>query len=169
MLKVGELIPQSILAALLATGLAAASPAATDIFPSVLCEAHNTAGFHDYVGGSEDYEASVFFASRFELAENAFLTANLSSESSVQRFLTMTNDKDEVTELECRTVRGAGARGYSCVNIPPSELLLINVDTLRFTRTSVGGWTFRGAKENLSGDSIFVEYGQCRPQTQADE
>jgi hypothetical protein len=40
-------------------------------------------------------------------------------------------------------------------------MLLINQKTLRFTRTSVGGWTFAGANESQSGDSIFVEYGTC--------
>ncbi|MEM8767795.1 MAG: hypothetical protein AAGE43_10150, partial [Pseudomonadota bacterium] len=52
--------------------------------------------------------------------------------------------------------------GYSCVNVPPSEMILINAQTLRYTRTAVGGWTFAGATEALNGDSIFVEYGQCR-------
>jgi len=47
------------------------------------------------------------------------------------------------------------------VNLPPSEMLLINVESLRFTRTAVGGWTFAGASDARGGDSIFVEYGQC--------
>ncbi|MDP6472085.1 MAG: hypothetical protein QF921_00505 [Pseudomonadales bacterium] len=130
-------------------------------FPDVECVARNTAGFHDYEGGAEDYEASVFHPGRFALSENVFLMNNLSVDDRVQLYLTMTDTDGEVTELECRTVRGAGAQGYSCVNIPPSELLLINGTTLRFTRTSVGGWTFAGASENLNGDSIFIEYGQC--------
>ena len=74
--------------------------------------------------------------------------------------------KDESTraELNCRTVRGAGdAQGFSCSNLPPSELLLINGDNLRFTRTSIGGWTFAAATDNSAGDSLYVEYGTCTP------
>jgi hypothetical protein len=68
----------------------------------------------------------------------------------------------EATELECRRVRGADhSYGYSCVNLPPSEMLLINAQSLRFTRTAVGGWTFTGASDKQTGDSIFVEFGQC--------
>ncbi len=91
-------------------------------------------------------------------------------EGAVDLYLTLTREVEddsestapETTELECRTVRGANsAIGYSCVNLPPSEMLLINAQTLRYTRTAVGGWTFAGAAGELSGDSIFVEYGQC--------
>lgn len=68
----------------------------------------------------------------------------------------------EHTELECRAVRGIGdVKGFSCVNVPPSELLLINAETLRFTRAAVGGWTFAGAAGDINGDSIFIEYGTC--------
>ena len=97
---------------------------------------------------------------------------NLTGEDrNVDLYLTMTREVPvegeeqpalETTELECRHVRGANqSYGYSCVNIPPSEMILINADTLRFTRTSVGGWTFAGATDDQTGDSIFVEYGQC--------
>jgi hypothetical protein len=40
-------------------------------------------------------------------------------------------------------------------------MLLINAQSLRFTRTAVGGWTFSDAADSRNGDSIFVEYGQC--------
>ncbi len=92
-------------------------------------------------------------------------------EGNVDVYLTMTREIEqedgpgllETTELECREVRGAdGSRGLSCVNLPPSEMILINSGTLRFTRTAVGGWTFAGASGSLNGDSIFVEYGQCQ-------
>ena len=73
-----------------------------------------------------------------------------------------TESQLEATELECRRVRGADdSYGYSCVNLPPSEMLLINAQSLRFTRTAVGGWTFTGASDQQTGDSIFVEFGQC--------
>ena len=88
-------------------------------------------------------------------------------EGGVDLYLTLETGAEEeaqTTELECRRVRGADQSvGYSCVNLPPSEMLLINAGTLRFTRTSVGGWTFAGASETAGGDSIFVEYGTCRP------
>jgi hypothetical protein len=132
-------------------------------FPAVECAARHTAGFHDYVGGEEVYEASMFHPGRFRLSTNDFLTTHLAGDASVELYLTMTDAGGEATELECRMVRGAGAsEGYSCVNIPPSELLLINAETLRFTRTSVGGWTFAGATQDHNGDSIFVEYGECK-------
>ena len=92
-------------------------------------------------------------------------------ERNVDLYLTMTRELPgegaepvlETTELECRHVLGAnGADGFSCVNLPPSEMILINVQTLRFTRTAVGGWTFAGATDTREGDSIFVEYGQCQ-------
>jgi len=79
-------------------------------------------------------------------------------------YLILRSADDVELELQCRQVRGAdNALGYSCVNTPPSEMLLINSETLRFTRTAVGGWTFSGARESMSGDSIFVEYGTCAP------
>ena len=136
-------------------------------FPPVDCKALHTAGFHDYPGGDEVYEAALFHPAQFRLAENVFLMTNLAGkELGVDLYLTLArpDEVDYETELECRGVRGtANARGYSCVNNPPSEMLLINAETLRFTRTAVGGWTFTGANAVDSGDSIYVEYGSCRP------
>lgn len=152
---------------------------AVDSFPQMRCQAVQTGGFHDYPGGEESYEPALFHPQSFTLEENVVFMLNLAeSEKNVDLYLTMeqtlkTEDADapsrfEATELECRHVRGANdSRGYSCVNLPPSEMLLINADTLRYTRTAVGGWTFARAGEDESGthggDSIFVEYGQCTP------
>lgn len=116
------------------------------------------------------YEPALFHARAFELKENLLFMLNLQPEpGSPDLYLTMRmiaeqnqSDRFEHTELECRTVRGIGdVKGFSCVNVPPSELLLINAETLRFTRAAVGGWTFAGAAGDINGDSIFIEYGTC--------
>jgi hypothetical protein len=150
--------------------------------PAMYCQAEQTGGFHDYPGGDETYEPALFHPQSFTLEENPVFMINLAEgEKNVDLYLTMERPlkaeegaapRFETTELECRQVRGThGSRGYSCVNLPPSEMLLINADTLRFTRTAVGGWTFAGASVESDtsepgaqgGDSIFVEYGQCVP------
>ncbi len=148
-----------------------AESAAQADFPRVLCKAEQTGGFHDYPEEGEAYEPALFHPQQFSLEENLVFMLNLAGgEGHADVYLTMTREIDqedgtrvqETTELECREVRGAGGgRGLSCVNLPPSEMILINSGTLRFTRTAVGGWTFAGATESHGGDSIFVEYGQC--------
>jgi hypothetical protein len=151
-------------------GDALAGDAAAVSLPALVCTPEQTGGFHDYPGGEERYEPALFHPRPFELKENEVLTMTLAgTEGAPDLFATLTvtlpdNGGQELTELECRQVRGAdGSLGFSCVNLPPSEMLLINAQTFRFTRTSVGGWTFAGAAGNLNGDSIFVEYGSCRP------
>ena len=133
--------------------------------PTLRCEAEQTGGFHAYPGEEEKYEPALFTPGRFFLEENVVFMLNLPlGNGAPDLYLVMRSDGDLETELACRQVRGSdGAMGYSCVNTPPSEMLLINRETLRFTRTAVGGWTFAGASESLSGDSIFIEYGACVP------
>lgn len=167
-----------LLVSVVGSGVAAEDAASGDSapFPQVVCMAEQTGGFHDYPGEEEAYEAALFHPQQFTLEENLVFMLNLTgAEGTVDVYLTMTREMTtedgskvaETTELECRTVRGAGgSRGLSCVNLPPSEMILINTDTLRFTRTAVGGWTFAGATESLNGDSIFVEFGQCQPATE---
>ena len=148
--------------------------------PAVRCAAEQTGGFHDYPGDGESYEPALFHPQSFSLEENIVLMMNLGggegngpgAGAKVDLYLTMTRtlpataempETVETSELECRQVRGADqSYGYSCVNVPPSEMILINAESLRYTRTAVGGWTFAGATEALNGDSIFVEYGQCQ-------
>lgn len=164
------LISQTVWAAVPETHL---ETAARPGFPQVLCIAEQTGGFHDYPEQGETYEPALFHPQQFNLEENLVFMLNLAGdEGNADVYLTMTREIDqedglrseETTELECREVRGVGGgRGLSCVNLPPSEMILINTETLRFTRTSVGGWTFAGATESVNGDSIFVEYGQCAP------
>ena len=96
------------------------------------CQASQTAGLHDYAGAPEDYEPSTFFESKFKLAINKVLMQHLAPEQSVASnptdlFLTMLPRNEDPIELRCRQVQGApGELGFSCVNSPPSELLLIN-------------------------------------------
>jgi len=159
-------------AALSSACVAMAAPAAgsTATLPPLLCQPLQTGGFHDYPEGEEVYEPALFHPRSFELKENLLFMMNLQPEpGSPDLYLTMRmiaaqaqSDSFEHTELECRTVRGIGdVKGFSCVNVPPSELLLINAETLRFTRAAVGGWTFAGAAGDINGDSIFIEYGTC--------
>ena len=142
-------------------------------FPAAVCTPEQTGGFHDYPEGEEAYEPALFHPRQFELNENLVFMMNLTEAGGPDLYLTMSIPGEEgarTTELECRRVRGiSGAMGFSCVNLPPSEMLLINAESLRFTRTSVGGWTFAGAMGDLAGDSIFVEYGQCRPLEASDQ
>ncbi|MDZ7670775.1 MAG: hypothetical protein U5Q16_15615 [Gammaproteobacteria bacterium] len=138
--------------------------AAADFLP-LDCVAEQTGGFHDYPDDDESYQPALFNAAPFRLEENVVFMLNLPETPGIDLYVSLTAGEDPVTtELECRRVRGVdGSPGFSCVNIPPSEMLLINADTLRFTRTAVGGWTFAGATEVHNGDSIFVEYGTCAP------
>lgn len=145
--------------------------------PRLECIAEQTGGFHDYPENQELYEPALFHPRAFELEENLVFKRNLldpaqSQDRPLSADLYVTLRMPEVdadggmpaldTELECRQVRGAdGTQGVSCVNLPPSELLLLNMETLRFTRASVGGWTFTGARDARNGDSIYVEYGRC--------
>ena len=118
---------------------------------------------HDHPGGPEVFEPAVFVASEFALRENALFMEHLldAEDATPALYLTMTAKGGDETEFECRTVRGAGGvTGYSCVNNPPAEILLLNPERGRFTRSAVGGWTFNAAHDR--GASLFVEYGVCR-------
>jgi len=140
-------------------------PAARSFLP-LTCTAAQTGGFHDHPGDDEGYVASLFHASHFRLEKNRAFELHLGAQQpAVDLYVTLSaEDPLASVDLECRSIRGAdGSDGYSCANVPPSELLLINRDSLRFTRTAVGGWVFTGPAESRRGDSIFVEYGTCRP------
>ena len=127
----------------------------------MICTAAQTAGFHDFPHNEERYERVSFFESIFELSVNRVLMRHLNEAADADFYITLF-DEGEETELKCARIRGVGgATGLSCSNTPPSELLLINTESFRFTRTSIGGWTFASADENSAGDSIYVEYGSC--------
>ena len=177
----GQAAEDSVAAGEVAAGEVAAEKVATREaapqlgLPAVSCVAEQTGGFHDYPGGTEAYEPALFHPQSFTLEENLVFMMNLAAaEGNADLYLSMARQMPaaeeggvaeiDMTELECRRVRGANeSYGYSCVNLPPSEMLLINARSLRYTRTAVGGWTFAGASESHNGDSIFVEYGQCTP------
>lgn len=158
-------------------GVGTTAQAADLSLPLLDCIAEQTGGFHDYPENEELYEPALFHPRSFELEENLVFKRNLvdpvqaedrGAIADLYVILRMPElDSDGATEvleteLECRQVRGAdGSQGLSCVNLPPSELLLLNMETLRFTRASVGGWTFTGARDLRNGDSIYVEYGRC--------
>lgn len=125
------------------------------------CTAWHTVGLHDYPHNEEAYEPVAFNESRFKLSVNRVLMRHLAPDAAADVYLILEND-GELSELSCVKLRGYDdSRGLSCSNSPPSEFLLLNTDTLRFTHTSIGGWTFAAANENTAGDSIYVEYGVC--------
>ena len=133
----------------------------------LVCQAEKTVGLHDYLEAEskpvEVYEPSIFFASRFTLRENRTFATFLEQEN-VALYVTMTDAQSgEVSEFQCDTVRGTGdTYGYSCHNAPPSDILMFNPESMRFTRGAVGGWTFYSAGNDHNGTSLFVEYGLCR-------
>lgn len=127
------------------------------------CVSANTVGLHDYPLTPESYEPVVFDESSFSLKINKSLMKFLPDQQKNVVYFTFRN-ANKLMELTCRRVTGAQkSYGLSCTDNPPAEMILINSVTLRFSRSSIGGWTFLGAKENTSGNSLFVEYGQCEP------
>ncbi|MEQ9452420.1 MAG: hypothetical protein RJQ07_12630 [Pseudomonadales bacterium] len=134
---------------------------------SLTCTAMQTAGFHDFPNNAESYEPVAFYEGKFTLQVNRVLMRHINPQATADLYMTLRGEKgpDRVdpVELNCHHIRGTGgARGLSCTNLPPAELVLINLETLRYTRTSIGGWTFAAATDNTAGDSIYVEYGTCR-------
>ena len=136
----------------------AAGLAAVDRVPDhMACRAVQTAGFHEFPP-ADNYQSVVFVNDVFDLRLNRVLTEGL-DDGDV--YLTLSTEKDLV-ELRCRQVAGAGrGRGLSCHDEPPAQFLLLNEKTLRFSRSAIGGWTFRSTRSDAEGDSIFVEIGQC--------
>ena len=152
--------------------LCALPAGAVDWLPTT-CKARQTVGIHQHPGDvDETYLPAVFVEQTFHLRENALFMRHLlgepgeteatergvpaSAPGSVQLHVTMTSAEGDETEFECRAVRGAASKGYSCVNNPPSEMLLVNPARGRFTRSAIGGWAFYAPEA-----SLFVEYGTC--------
>lgn len=144
------------------------------------CTADNTAGLHDYPESTtevrEAYEPVTFVPNEFRLKTNQALMmqVQLLGEPALDHFVVL-NEGKETTEWQCQQVRG----GLSCMNQPPSKILLLNTDSFRFSRASIGGWTFAGAPKSVpsnklatpsdsqpeirSGASLYVEAGSCSP------
>ena len=133
----------------------------------LICVAEKTVGLHAYVEAEskpvEAYEPSIFFASSFTLRENRTFATFLEQED-VAVYMTMTDEQSgDVSEFQCDTVRGTGDTfGYSCRNSPPSDILMLNPEKMRFPRGAVGGWTFYSTGEDHNGTSLFVEYWLCQ-------
>ena len=125
------------------------------------CVSAKTVGLHDYPLTAESYEPVVFEENSFSLKLNKPLMKYLPDQQQNVVYFTFRN-ANKLLELTCRPVTGARkSHGLSCTDTPPAEMILINSETLRFSRSSIGGWTFSGAKDGASGNSLFVEYGQC--------
>ena len=137
------------------------------------CRAMGTVGFHDYDGAPTLFHPTVFNESTFQLEENRLLAGHLTptnGQSSVT-YLTLVQDQDRV-EFECKPVRlSRNAQGMSCVNQPPTTMLLVNPGTKRYTRSNIAAWTFSpeqiaskavpATKDVDVGESMFIEHGTC--------
>ena len=139
------------------------------------CTAHRTVGLHDYDEGHEVplelYEARIFLSSEFSIAENRTFGLLL-DEPHIALYLTLTpKGSTEQHEYSCKLVKGHGARGgYSCTNIPPTDIFTIDPETKRFSRASTGAWTLYTSDDTDTGASLFVEVGTCEePKLQGQE
>ena len=131
------------------------------------CVPIETIGLHDDAEGEEEaievFQPAKFKSTPFTLRENVTLNELLAESEDVSQFVTMQlEDTVELFEFACRTVLGANRElGYSCTNSPPSDILMINPKTMRFTRAAIGSWTFPSDSTVRDGSSLFVELGQC--------
>ena len=138
-----------------------------DLWLPTRCVPLETIGFHDEaeVEGDpvEDFGPAKFKSTPFTLRENKTLSGLLDDDDDVNLFLTMQMaETNELFEFSCKTVLGANREpGYSCVNTPPSDILMLNPKSLRFSRAAIGSWTFQSESNLLTGSSLFVEMGQC--------
>lgn len=133
------------------------------------CVPAETIGFHDAPEDGVDAEPVEAFtpvnfkSTVFTLRENQTLGELLEDVDDTTLFLTMQmDDAGEIFEFSCKDVLGANReQGYSCVNTPPSDILMINPKSMRFSRAAIGSWTFQSDSALESGSSLFVEMGQC--------
>ncbi len=138
--------------------------------PALFCQAKSSVGLHDWPGGGEHYDPSVFIERAFRVTTNQTLTSFNAKPGEVDLFVTLTQG-DETVELRCKEVRGRGSEyGYSCTDSPPAQMLLINQKNWRYTRSGIGGWVcFGAASEELANGgeatSLYVELGQCRKES----
>ena len=136
-----------------------------DEFIPLICTADTTVGLHDAFDeeeATERYEPRLFNKSEFKLTENRTFQELLADED-VDLYLTLQDVKTEISfEYSCRKIRGWGqSHGYSCVNSPPTEMLAVDPTTLRFSRASVGAWTFYTAEDLNDSAVLFIEKGSC--------
>ena len=131
------------------------------------CVPLDTIGLHDGKEESgepkESFEPARFERRSFTLRSNDTFAELLAEEEQVDRFVTMTIDElNDVFEFSCREVMGVSRElGFSCLNTPPSDILMINPKSMRYSRAAIGTWTFQSDAGILDGSSLFVELGQC--------
>ena len=131
------------------------------------CIPIETIGLHDDSEVESDpvesFGPAKFKSTPFILRENKTLGGLLNDADDVSLFITMQMEEtDELFEFSCKTVLGANREpGYSCVNTPPSDILMLNPKSLRFSRAAIGSWTFQSETNLRTGSSLFVEMGQC--------
>ncbi|MYD42846.1 MAG: hypothetical protein F4W90_03025 [Gammaproteobacteria bacterium] len=131
------------------------------------CVPVETIGFHDGAEAEgEPVESFIpvnFKSVAFTLRENPTLEDLLDEDEQASLYMTMQNeDSGELFEFTCQDVLGANReQGYSCVNTPPSDILMLNPRSMRFSRAAIGSWTFQSTTALRTGSSLFVEMGQC--------
>ena len=131
------------------------------------CVPLETIGFHDESESEgdpiESFGPAKFKSTPFILRENETLGGLLDDAGDVNLFMTMQMEEtSELFEFSCKSVLGANREpGYSCVNTPPSDILMLNPKSLRFSRAAIGSWTFQSETNLRTGSSLFVEMGQC--------
>ena len=131
------------------------------------CVPLDTIGFHDEAEATSEpqevYEIVQFSSTPFVLRENETLVQLLGDVDESILYLTLeVPDESEFFELTCRPVIGASREpGFSCVNTPPADMLLLNPKSMRFSRAAIGSWTFQSQSDLERGSSLFVQLGQC--------
>ena len=123
-------------------------------------------GIHDHQEvdetPKEEYQPRVFVESEFTLTENKTFTELLSDTESKYYMSLQFVGFPERFEFTCTDVRGrSDEQGYVCTNTPAQDILMINPTTSRFTRATVGAWTFFHPSDLETGASLFVEHGTC--------
>ena len=136
----------------------------------VVCKALNSVGLHDAAEegspSKENYEPSVFVESEFILTENVTFSELLDDVETKFYMSMQLVGLPEQYEFTCTEVRGRSEeQGYVCTNTPAQDILMINPTTNRFTRATVGAWTFFHPSDLETGASLLVEHGLCsKPQ-----
>ncbi len=131
------------------------------------CVPLETIGFHDEPEVEDESDRGFspvrFKSVPFTLRENKTLGGLLRDKGDNSLFITMQMAESiELIEFSCKTVLGANREpGYSCVNVPPSDILMINPKSMRFSRAAIGSWPFPSEASLDVGSSLFVEIGQC--------
>ena len=131
------------------------------------CVPLETIGFHDTPEPDSDaveaFNPVKFKSTPFTLRVNETLSELLADNADSQLFISMQMEESaEIFEFSCKEVLGANRElGFSCLNTPPSDILMLNPKSMRFSRAAIGSWTFQSDAALKDGSSLFVEMGQC--------